>query len=147
MNEEPIPVRPISTGDQFLMDKFTEAIVNQSTQMDKLGHLLITMELAIPGIYAAVLKLLKGNEAALLNSKNLYISFICWFAALLITLISLIPKKWTVYRNILRQSSNETDELSIEGFFYKSAQYKRRLLLISSILFFVGVCFAAFAIF
>ncbi len=116
--------------------------------MDKLGQLLITLELAIPGLYATVLKLMSGDKATLAISPALYVTFACWFFALLFTLISLIPRNWKVDPSIIKQDrSKQIAELGIEDFFHKTAQYKRRLLIVASLVFFVGVVSAAFAVF
>ncbi len=148
MNDKPISTRPPSGSEKLLKEKFAESIAGQSEQMDKLGQQLITLELAIPGLYATVLKLMSGGKATLAATPALYISFGFWFLALLLTLFSLIPRKWKVNRSIMKQhSSQETEELGIEDFFYKTAQYKRRLLIFASLFFFVGVFSAAFSVF
>ena len=147
MNDKPIPTRPPSGTEKLLKEKFAESIASQCEHMDKLGRQLITLELAIPGLYATVLKLTSGSKATLSTSPGLYIAFACWFIALLFTLISLIPRRWRVNRNIMKQDpSIETQELGIEDFFHKTAQYKRRLLVTASLLFFVGVYSAAFTV-
>ncbi len=148
MNDKPIPTRPPSGTEKLLKEKFAESIAGQCEHMDKLGRQLITLELAIPGLYATALKLTSGGKATLSGSPGLYIAFACWFIALLFTLISLIPRRWRVNRNIMKQDpSIETQELGIEDFFHKTAQYKRRLLVTSSLLFFVGVYSAALTVF
>ena len=148
MNDKPIPTRPPSGTEKLLKEKFAESIAGQCEHMDKLGRQLITLELAIPGLYATVLKLTSGGKATLSTSPGLYIAFACWFIALLFTLISLIPRRWRVNRNIMKQDpSIETQELGIEDFFHKTAQYKRRLLIAAGLLFFVGVYSAALTVF
>ncbi len=147
MNDKPISTRPPSGSEKLLKEKFAESIAGQSEQIDKLGQQLITLELAIAGLYGSALKLMSGGKATLATTPALY-SFGFWFLALLLTLISLIPRKWKVNRSIMKQhSSQETEELGIEDFFYKTAQYKRRLLIFASLFFFVGVFSAAFSVF
>ncbi len=147
MTEFPIPTRPPSSSDKVLREKFAESIAGQSEQMDKLGQQLIALELAIPGIYATVLKLMSGDKATLAVGNALYFTFACWFLALLITLVSLIPRKWIVNPDIMKIDAFErADELGIEDFFLRTAQYKRRLLIVSTLLFFVGVVSAAYSI-
>lgn len=147
MNNKPIPTRAPSSHEKILKDKFAESIANQSENMDKLGQQLITLELAIPGLYATVLKLISGDKAILTANKGLYITFACWFFALLLTLISLIPRKWKVNGNIMKQDpSTKNRELGIEDFFYKTAQHKRRFIITSGLLFFAGIVSAVFTI-
>lgn len=147
MNDKPISTRPPSSAEKLLQEKFVESIAGQSEQMDKLGQYLITLELAIPGLYATVLKLMSGDKATLAISPAIYLAFICWFVALLLTLISLIPRSWKVDPRIMKQdSSKQVADLGIEDFFHKTAQHKRRLLIVASLVFFVGVVSAAFAV-
>ena len=148
MNDKPIPTRPPSGSEKLLKEKFAESVVAQSKQMDKLGQQLITLELAIPGLYATVLKLIHGDKATLTATPALYICFGAWSLALLLTLISMIPRNWAVNRGIMKQNSMiQSEELGIEDFFYKSAQYKRWLLIPACLFFFIGVVSAAFFMF
>ena len=59
--------------------------------MDKLAQQLITLELAIPGIYATAVKLTAGADATVTVDTGVIGAFLCWFAALLLALVSLIP--------------------------------------------------------
>lgn len=148
MDDIPISTRPPSNRDKVLQEKFFESMAGQSEQMDKLGQQLLTLELAIPGLYATVLKLVSGDKATLAASPALYLTFGCWFLALLLTLASLIPRGWQVNPTIMKQApSVKSKELGIEDFFYRTAQYKRRLLIAASLLFFSGIVSAAFTVF
>jgi hypothetical protein len=147
MNDTPISTRRPSSSEKILQEKFAESVACQSEQMDKLGQQLIALELAIPGLYATVLKLMSGDKATLAISNALYLTFACWFFALLLTLISLIPRNWKVDPGMMKQdASSQSADLGIEDFFFKTAQYKRRLLIVSSLLFFVGVVSAAYTV-
>jgi len=147
-NDPPILTRPLSGIEKVLKDKYAESVAAQSEQMDNLGRQLITLELTIPGLYAAVLKLIGGSNATLSAGPALYLTFICWFLALLLTLFSLIPRKWDVNRAFMKQDPTvQTDVLGIEDFFQKSAQYKRRFLITASLLFFCGIGSAAVTVF
>ena len=76
-----------------------------------------------------------------------YVGFLCWFGALLLILLSLIPRKYTVDRSLIKRDPNDTTgPLGIEDFFFQTARYKRRLLIASSVLFFIGVACAAWAV-
>jgi len=116
--------------------------------MDKLSERLLTLELAIPGLYATALKLMQGDKATVTINAALYITFSCWLIALALTLAALIPKKWIVDSTILRQDPIKMDKegIGIKDFFEKSAQHKRRLLILSSVLFLLGIFSAAFTI-
>lgn len=147
MADEPIMTRPVNENENLLRKKFYESMAAQSDLMDKLGEKLITLELAIPGIYAAVLKLMRGDKATVTINAALYLTFICWLLALALTLLALTPKKWRVDTNVLKQDPKKYSEgLGIEDFFEQSARYKRGWLSVSSILFFAGVVCAAFTL-
>ncbi len=148
MDETPLLTKPLSSSDKILLEKFAQSIAGQSDLMDKIGQQLIALELAIPGLFATVLKLISGDKATLAMGKTLYLAFGCWLLALLLTLISLIPRKWRVNPEImLRDTFDQRAELGIQDFFYKTAQYKRRLLIASSLLFFTGIMAAAYTAF
>jgi hypothetical protein len=148
MNDQPISTRPPTSSEKLLRDKFTEQYVAQNERMDKLAQQLITLELAIPGLYATVLKLVQGDKATLAVNGWLYFTFACWFLALLLTLVSLVPRYWRVDPSILKQDpTGNTGPLGLEDFFFKSAQYKRRLLLPAILIFWLGIVSAAFVLF
>lgn len=144
MNKTGIPTAPPSSGDKILLEKFAENIAGQSEQMDRLGQQLIALELAIPGLYATALKLISGDTATIAVGNSLYLTFACWFLALLLALLSLIPRKWRVDPGMMKRDAlDHGADLGIEDFFYLSARYKRRLLIASSVLFFTGIVCAA----
>lgn len=145
MANPPLSTRPPNNREQLLRNKYFENVTNQSEHMDKLGTHLITLELAIPGIYATALKLVDGDKATLTATPMLLATFGCWFLALVCALGSLLPRKWIVDTTIIKQDPLETtDVLGIEDFFYKTAQYKRRWLIGSSLFFFAGTLTAVF---
>ena len=135
-----IPTRPVGENENLLRKKFYENIAAQSDLMDKLGERLITLELAIPGLFAAVLKLTRGEDATLPVNTALNLAFAFWLAALTLTLIALTPKKWKVDEDLLKQDPEKFSEgMGIADFFEQSALYKRRLIVASSVLFFAGI--------
>jgi hypothetical protein len=148
MSDKPISTRPLSDNEKLLRDKFYASIVAQSDLMDKLSERLLTLELAIPGLYATVLKLVSGDKATVILNPAFYLTFACWLAALGLTLFALIPQKWTVDTSILRQDPAKfaQEGLGIEDFFQQSAQHKRGWLIASSVLFFIGIFSAAYTI-
>jgi hypothetical protein len=145
MDDKPISTRPLSDQEKLLRQKFYESMAAQSDLMDRLAERLLTLELAIPGLYATAVKLMGGEKTTINVNAAVCIAFGCWLIALALTLIALTPKKWHVDTAILKQDSEKYSEgLGIEDFFEKSALYKRRLLISSSILFFAGICGAIF---
>jgi len=140
MNDQPIETRPVNRAENLLREKFADSIANQSNEMDKLARQLITLELAIPGLYATMLKLLAGGDETVMLDRWLYGAFGLWAAALICTLISLFPRRWDVDTKMLKSDPISSEKvLSIEDFFFKSAQRKYRLLLAASILFGLGI--------
>ena len=147
MSDQPISTRPMNDNEKLLRQKFYESLTAQSDLLDKLGERLLTLELAIPGLYATALKLVRGDQATLAVNPALYITFVCWLIALAFTLAALTPKKWKVDPAILKQDPQKFSEgLGLEDFFEQSATRKRRLLMVSSVVFFAGIFSAIFTI-
>lgn len=147
MSDQPISTRPLSDYEKSMREKFYESITAQSDLMDKLSERLLTLELAIPGLYATMLKLVSGDTATVRVDAALYVTFACWLIALILILVALTPKKWVVDPKILKQDPKKLSEgLGIEDFFEQSALYKRRLVAVSSVLFFVGIFSAVFTL-
>ncbi|MCG2788313.1 MAG: hypothetical protein L6461_24760 [Anaerolineae bacterium] len=145
MSNKPIPTLPPGQDENRLREKFQDAVAAQSDLMDKLAERLITLELAIPGLYATVLKLVAGDDATIPANWAFYATFALWLLALGLTLAALTPKKWDVIPNLMRQDPARMSEgLGVEDFFEKSAVYKRRLLISSSLVFFAGIFLAFF---
>ncbi|MBV6393471.1 MAG: hypothetical protein KPEEDBHJ_02712 [Anaerolineales bacterium] len=147
MKPKAIPARPVSENENLLRKKFYESIAAQNDLMDKVSERLLTLELAIPGLFATVMKLTRGENATLKINAALNIAFACWLLALILTLLALTPKKWTVDESLLKQDPDKFSEgLGIEDYFTQSALYKRRLAVASSVLFFVGIFSAMFTL-
>jgi len=148
MNEKIISTYPESENEKLLRKKFYEDIAAQSERVDSLSAHLLTLELAIPGIYATVLKLLRGGDATLQNLGAIWWTFGFWFIALILTLIALTPRKWKVNPRVFEQDKSLMKEegLGIEDYFRKSAKYKWYFALASSLFFFVGIGIAVFTI-
>jgi hypothetical protein len=145
MANKPISTRPLNDNEKLLREKFYESIVSQSDLMDKLSERLLTLELAIPGLYATALKLMRGDKAIMTVNIMLYATFAFWLLALIFTLMALTPKKWKVDPSNLKQDPKKFEQaLGIEDFFEQSALYKRRLMIASSMFFFVGIFSAIF---
>ena len=148
MSEEKIiSTRPLDENEKLLQKKFYEDIANQSERVDSLSAHLLTLELAIPGVYATVLKLISG-DTALGNTATVRLTFFLWFIALILTLAALTPKKYAVNPDVFIQDPEQVDTegMGVEDYFSKSAQYKRRLALASSLFFFAGIVSAVFTI-
>jgi nitrogen fixation-related uncharacterized protein len=132
MNESdtPLQTRPVRPEERFMQERFTEAIANQSKQMDTLAQQLLVIELAIPGLYATSLKLVSGTEKTEF-SLAIAIAFGCWFIALIFIIFAITPRQ---YKDINRNST-----ASIEAFFDNAAGRKLSLLMPSLALFVVGI--------
>lgn len=144
MSQQPLSTRPVNPGEKLLREKFAESVAGQSDLMDRLARQVITVELAVPGLYATVLKLTQGNEATVMAGFWFYATFLCWFLALALALIALIPRNWRVDPTKLKSDpAGNSTEMGLQEFFHKSAQYKRRLLIPSILLFWIGILSAA----
>jgi hypothetical protein len=131
---------PSSPNDIALLEKFSNEIVKQSDRLDDLAKQLFTLELAIPGIYATVLKLVSGEKGVFVHSSFLYITLLLWFMAFATTLVSLFPRKYQVMQDVARRDTpSDSEKLSVEEFYISSAAYKYRALAVASLCFFGGV--------
>jgi len=141
MTDQPIPTRRPSQQDSLLRDKLTEEIASQPQRMDSLAQQLITIELAIPGLYATVLKLVQGDKGVLSAQPSLYVAFGLWMLALALTLGALFPRSYDVDTRTLRRrrATRPGEALSIEEYFSLAARHKRWLLVASCIAFFSGL--------
>ncbi len=128
---------------------FELTIVEQPKLLDELGKQLLALSLAVPGLFATVLKLTSGDQAVMHLNPLVLWAFLCWFLALIFCLVSLTPRKWQVDRQIVRRQkpAAKRQPLSIEEFFMKSALYKRRLLVAASLFCFLGIFLASISIF
>ena len=149
MASEPVrTTRPVAGSETVLRNKFAESLVGQSDLMDKLAQQLITLELAVPGIYATALKLTAGDDATITLDSWVIAAFVCWFVALVLALVSLIPRTWQVDPTVLRRDAGAKDvPLGLEDFYRQSAAYKRRLLIPSTLLFAIGIALSAWSVF
>jgi hypothetical protein len=147
MPDKIISTRPVNENEKLLREKFYESIAAQSDLMDKLSEKLLTLELAIPGIYATALKLIRGDKATVGVDWLLILAFAFWLSALVMTLIALTPKNWNVNVKVLKQDPQKFEEgLGIEDFFNQSARYKRKWVTASSVVFFAGIVSAVFTL-
>lgn len=127
--------KPLDSIDKKLQEKFAEDVANQATLMDNMGKQLLTLELAMVGIYATVLKLIAGDGATLEGGWAIGITFSFWFMAVVATVLAIFPEEYTV---------NKTKPDEIEKYFYISARKKGQMLVGSVALFFIGVAVSVF---
>jgi len=139
--EEKQPIfktKPLSTIEKKLQEKFAEDIANQGALMDSMGRQLLSLELAMVGIYATVLKLISGEGATMQGSVvAIGISFFLWFMAVVATVLAIFPEKYEI-------DITKMDE--IKGYFHKSAKRKATMLIGSVFLFFAGVGVSVFTV-
>ena len=136
-NQQRYESKPLTAMDKKLQEKFAEDIANQATLMDGMGKQLLTLELAMVGIYATVLKLIAGSEATLEQGWSVGMTFLFWFMAVVATVLAIFPEKYEL-------DSSKMDE--IKRYFHASAQKKAKMLIASVALFFTGVAVSVFSI-
>jgi len=141
------PPRTENIHDEILSEAFTQEIVKQGERFDELTKALFSVELTIPGVYAAIIQLIATKDNPLVIPL-LEVTLVCWAVALLITLWSFFPKKYRVMPNVVRrlEKSTASDSLTIEEFYQKSAENKRYYLILSSVIFFAGIIFAGLSV-
>ncbi|MCH9699753.1 MAG: hypothetical protein K0U68_16780 [Gammaproteobacteria bacterium] len=129
---------PLSKVDETLMESFAKDVAAQATRLDDLAKQLITLEIAVPGIYAAILKLVSGEKATLDNPLILLFAFIAWLLALGWTLASLLPQRYEIDMDSFTE---------IQHYFSDSARRKLRLLSLACMSSFFGICLAVLSMF
>ena len=149
MDDDIVYSAPPSKSDEELEKGFVTAIIDQPKLLDELAKQLVTLGLAIPGLYATVLKFIGGDDAVAKSAGLIIGAFVFWFIALVLSLFSLRPRKWKVDRSKLRSNKPAASgqPLSIEEFFKATATYKRRLLVAATLFSFAGICLAGLTIF
>ncbi len=147
MEQEPLVGKPLSQpGDQALLDAYYQEPVKQAERFADLAKELLKLELAIPGIYAAVLRLV-GEEQSI-SRIGVFIALAFWIFALILTLRAIFPRKYKVLENVIRSERPTPGQgsLSVEEYFQRSVRDKRQLLLSSIPLFFAGIIVAVLAV-
>jgi hypothetical protein len=149
-----IQAKPVSPETKLLREAYWADKTGQADLMDSLAKELIRLELAIPGIYATILKFLSGGDATADNSQpnRLYAIFGLWGLSLILSFLSLYPLWWQVDTAKIKGKAGERPKigawlkhksLSLEDYFFVVARYKRWLLALSALSFFAGLFFAA----
>ncbi len=148
MQQEPLDGKPATTkpSDQALLNAYYQEPVKQAERFADLAKELFKVELAIPGIYAAVLRL-SGMEQST-NHGAVWVAFAFWTVALILTLRTIFPRKYEVLENVvcLSRPIPRQGPFSIEEYFRKSMQDKRQQSLWSILLFCAGIAAAVLAV-
>ena len=140
--------RPPDAAELLLQQKFAERYAAQAEQMDALARQMITLEMAVPALYAALLALLYGDKATVTPSPLVYITFGLWLLALVLTFVALFPRPYKVDTSIQRADPNAaTDVLGIEDFFRASARHKYWWLAAAAAVFVAGIATALLLLF
>lgn len=140
--------RPPDAVESTLRQKFAERYAAQSEQMDALARQMVTIELAVPGLYAAILALVYGDKATVPPGVLLFLTFGLWALALALTFAALFPRNYRVDPGIQRADPTAGgDVLGVEDFFRESAAYKRNLLAAAAVVFWAGIIAALFLLF
>lgn len=135
VNAGTIPVR-LSKYQDSLQDSFAKEVASQATRMEDLAKLLISLNLAIPALYGAVIKLTQGDKA-IMSGLLILIAFAAWLFALGLALVTLLPVKNRVNPNNLA---------ALEKYFAANAYRKQNLVIASSFLTFFGICLVIFGL-
>ena len=125
--------RPPNKAEQFIDEKYLETVSKQPDLMDSVARQLLTLELAIPGIYASVLKLTSGEDGTMTMTADLYYVFACWLVSLVCTLFAILPRSYQVDLH---------DKTAIRDFFHQAALYKFYWVIASVTAFVAGLIFA-----
>lgn len=128
----------LSKMDETLLVKFAEDVAAQAARLDDLAKQLITLSIAIPGIYAAVLKLTAGETAVMLRTDVTILAFMAWLLALGFSVTALLPG---------RQEVDPDSLTEIRNYFSSSAGRKYLFLCCACFCNFAGIVLAVSSIF
>ncbi len=128
---------PLGEFDKALLNSFAHDMTAQTKRFDNLAKMLLGLNIAIPGLYAAVLRLTLNPHVALLQSPLLWVAFVAWLLSLGFALVSLLPNQHTI------DPDNMT---AIEHYYRDQAQRKWRLMTAATFSSFFGICFAVFSL-
>lgn len=148
-NTQPMSTQRPSSTDEVLLNKFDEDFVEQANRISEVAKLLITIELAVPGMYATALKLVQGKESIVTLGFPVYLAFGFWLVALVLSLVALLPQTYHVDRTVIRRDLAQQFDfpLSIEAYFIVSAKHKYRWVCSSCLCFFSGLIAALCSLF
>jgi hypothetical protein len=123
--------------DKALLANFAKDITDQTSRFDALAKILIGLNIAIPGFYAAILRLTLNPQISLLKSPLLWVAFVGWLLSLGLAMVSLIPSQYSI----------DPDNLTaVEHYYQHQAQRKWRLMTTAVFSSFFGICFAVFSL-
>ncbi|WP_020558375.1 hypothetical protein [Thiofilum flexile] len=135
VNAGTIPVRP-SKYQESLQDSFAKDVANQAGRMEDLAKILINLNLAIPALYGAVLKLTQ-DETSTISGVLILIAFTSWLVALGLAFLVLLPVKTKVNPNSIP---------ALETYFATQALRKQKLVMSASLTTFFGICLVIFGL-
>lgn len=133
---------------QDLQEGFSKDFLGQSARLLDTAKSLLTLQIAIPGLYAALLKMFSGNDATILQSDYLGAlliagSFLFWLVGLGFSLFALKPDKYLVNPFVLSRTSNsEGANSTFSGLlemYQNSASRKYKLIVFSSAFTMLGL--------
>ena len=125
-----------SKYQESLQDSFAKEVATQASRMDDLAKQLISLNLAIPALYGAVLKITQGDSGTV-SGWLVFIAFLSWLVALGFALVSLLP---------IRNKVDPNQLAALETYFKSTAQRKQILLIASSLISFFGICLVIFGL-
>ena len=143
MEEEKPPIvgRPPNPAEKKMYEAYVEDITKQGERMDETLREILKLELAIPGLYMAALRLVAGDIHVLSTS----LAFGFWALALVFTLAGIYPRKWKVMDGVVK-SHGESEELTIPDYFNTVSRQKHQFLTAATAIFFVGMACAVWSI-
>ena len=129
---------PLSKVEETLLVNFGNDFTAQAVRLDDLAKQLITLSIAVPSLYAAVLKLTACDSAGMPRAEITFWAFSAWLLALGLSLASLLLRRYEI----------DPDNLTeIRNYFSHSARRKYRILCCACICSFLGIALAVFGMF
>lgn len=157
-NNDPVVVKapPRTKADELLEEGFYKDFAGQAERLDKFALELIKLQLAVPTLYAGILKLLEWQGPVATDTPSLSSAshtslllwiFIPWFFALVFSFCAVFPMgRYQVKSSPIVEPLPEraTGDISIYAYFHFAARRKFRLLAGSALFTFFGIAVAVF---
>lgn len=141
---EPLPPQPteveaipLSKFDEILLDNFAKDVTAQATRMEDLAKQLIALNIAIPGLYATVLKFVHGEKAIMTNHRWLIMTLIAWLLSLGLAFVGLFPVRYKAAADSLGD---------LQRYFYHSARRKFWWVAMAGLCSFLGMGLAIYSL-
>ncbi len=129
---------------KHLQESFAQDFSEQGKRLDETAKQLLTLQIALPSVFAALLKLLAGKDAFLAMNDVMSTTLVCgafisWIAAVFFSLRALKPEHHQVNPNVLENRSTDKTFFGLLDFYQHNAARKHQHISVSTVLTVLGL--------